>query len=44
MMSKILYNRRNFVKLSTAAAVGGAAALSGIVLPSGSNGKESDRQ
>lgn len=33
MMSKIVYNRRNFVKLSTAAAVGGAAALSGIVLP-----------
>ncbi len=29
-MSKIYYNRRKFVKLSTAAAVGGAAAISGM--------------
>ena len=32
-MNKIYYNRRKFVKLSTAAAVGGAAVLSGIGLP-----------
>ena len=32
-MSKIYYNRRKFVKLSTAAAVGGSAVLSGINFP-----------
>ena len=32
-MSKIYYNRRKFVKLSTTAAVGGAALLSGISFP-----------
>lgn len=32
-MSKIYYNRREFVKLSSTAAVGGAAVLSGISLP-----------
>jgi len=32
-MSETIYNRRNFMKLSTAAAVGGAAAMSGIGLP-----------
>ncbi len=32
-MSKIFYDRRKFVKLSTSAAVGGAAILSGVTLP-----------
>ena len=32
-MNKIYYNRRKFVKLSTTAAVGGAAVLSGIGFP-----------
>ena len=32
-MNKIYYNRRKFVKLSTAAAVGGAAILSGLGFP-----------
>jgi hypothetical protein len=32
-MSRIYYNRRRFMKLSTTAAVGGAAALSGIAFP-----------
>jgi predicted dehydrogenase len=34
-MSKIYYNRRHFVKLSTTAAVGGTAMLSGLSFPGG---------
>jgi len=36
-MSKIYYNRRKFVKLSTTAAVGGAALLSGLSFPRGAS-------
>jgi len=38
-MSKIYYNRRKFVKLSTTAAVGSAAVLSGISFPKEASGQ-----
>jgi len=42
-MSKIYYNRRKFVKLSTTAAVGSAAALSGISFPKEASGQNPAR-
>ena len=38
-MSKIFYNRRNFVKLSAGAAIGGAAMLSGLTFPNEVSGQ-----
>ena len=42
-MNKIYYNRRKFVKLSTAAAVGGAAILSGIGFPKEASARNQTR-